>query len=131
MSLFANLKRRKVFRVAAAYIVAAWVVLQVVETVFPAFGMDDEAFRILVIALAVGLIPVSLLAWMFELTSKGLILDTATARGQQAPAERQRSNVNVIVISAAVVTLAVSGFMVMRAIDTHKQRSTIIPDKED
>ena len=126
MSLFANLKRRKVFRVAAAYIVAAWVVLQVVETVFPAFGMDDAAFRILVIALAVGLIPVSLLAWMFELTSKGLILDTATARGQQAPTERQRSNVNVIVISAAVVTLAVSGFMVMRAIDTHKQRSTII-----
>lgn len=126
MSLFADLKRRKVFRVAAAYLVAAWVILQVVETVFPAFGMDDAAFRILVIALAVGLIPVSLLAWVFELTSQGLKLDTATAMGKQAPAARQRSNVNFIVISVAVVSLAVSGFMVMRAIDSHKQRNSVI-----
>ncbi|MGA9573240.1 MAG: hypothetical protein WBS20_04745 [Lysobacterales bacterium] len=83
MSLFENLKRRKVFRVTAAYIVAAWIILQIVETVFPAFGLDDAAFRILVIALAVGLIPVVLLAWVFELTSQGIKLDSATADGTE------------------------------------------------
>ena len=54
MTLLADLERRKVFRVAAAYTIAAWLIVQVVETVFPAFGLDDAAFRILVIALVIG-----------------------------------------------------------------------------
>ena len=75
MSFLAELKRRKVFRVAAGYVVGAWVLIQVVETVFPAFGLDDASFRILVIALAIGLVPTVILAWAFELTRSGLRLD--------------------------------------------------------
>ena len=76
MSFIAELKRRKVFRVAVGYVVAAWLLIQVVETVFPAFGLDDESFRTLVIALAIGLIPVVILAWAFELTRAGLKFDS-------------------------------------------------------
>ena len=90
MSFFADLKRRKVFRVAAAYIVAAWVIVQFVETVFPAFGLDDAAFRILVIALAIGLVPVVLLAWVFELTSQGIKLDSAGADNETTSTPRRR-----------------------------------------
>ena len=113
MSFIADLKRRKVFRVAAAYIVAAWLVVQFVETVFPAFGLDDAAFRILVIALAIGLIPVALLAWVFELTGQGIKLDSAGADNEVTSAPRRFSNANIIAISVAVISLAVSGLMVM------------------
>lgn len=43
MSLYAELNRRNVIRVATAYVVAAWLVIQVVETVLPAFGFTDNA----------------------------------------------------------------------------------------
>jgi formylglycine-generating enzyme required for sulfatase activity/dienelactone hydrolase len=72
MSFVSELKRRKVFRVSAAYIVSAWLVIQVVETIFPAFGLDDAAFRTLVIILAIGFVPAVILAWALELTKSGL-----------------------------------------------------------
>lgn len=81
MSLFGELKRRKVFRVAAGYAVSAWVLIQVVETIFPAFGLDDAAFRLLVIVLAIGFIPAVILAWAFELTRSGLVRDRKTPGG--------------------------------------------------
>ena len=56
MSLYAELKRRNVLRVAAAYVVTAWLIIQVVETIFPAFGFGDAAVRVATIALAIGLV---------------------------------------------------------------------------
>ncbi len=72
MSFFADLKRRNVFRVATAYVIVGWLVIQVVETIFPAFGFGDAAVRIVVIVLAVGFVPVMIFAWVFELTPEGL-----------------------------------------------------------
>jgi len=57
MSLFSELRRRNVYRIAAAYAVAAWLIIQVVETIFPAFGFDDATTRYTVIALMIGFIP--------------------------------------------------------------------------
>ncbi len=75
MSLFNELKRRNVIRVTAGYVVLAWLVVQVVETIFPAFGFGDEAIRFVVIVFAVGFVPVVVLAWVFELTPDGLKKD--------------------------------------------------------
>jgi len=72
MSFFADLKRRNVFRVAAAYLVVAWLVIQVVETVFPAFGIGDAAIRLVVIVLAILFIPALIFSWAFEITPQGL-----------------------------------------------------------
>jgi hypothetical protein len=72
LSFFNELKRRNVFRAATAYVVAAWLIIQVIETIFPAFGFDDSAVRIAVIMLTVGFLPVVILAWAFELTPDGL-----------------------------------------------------------
>ena len=68
MSFVGELKRRNVIRVGAAYAVAAWLLIQVAETLFPLFGFDDTPARIVVIVLAIGLIPVLIAAWAFELT---------------------------------------------------------------
>jgi len=72
MSFLNELKQRNVLRVAAAYIVVSWLVIQVVETLFPVFGLSDAAIRVVVIVLAIGLFPILIFSWAFEITSEGL-----------------------------------------------------------
>lgn len=84
MSLVAELRRRNVLRFAAAYIAVAWLLIQVVETLFPVFGLSDAAIRAVVIVLAVGFVPAVIVAWAFELTPEGLIRDSEVDRGSAA-----------------------------------------------
>lgn len=72
MSLFDELKRRNVFRVATAYLVASWLIIQVAETILPAYGFGGEAIRLVISLLAVALVPVLAFSWVFEFTPKGL-----------------------------------------------------------
>ena len=72
MSLFAELKRRNVIRVALAYAAMAWLLIQVAETIFPVFGFGDAPVRAVVIVAAMGFFPSMALAWVFELTPAGL-----------------------------------------------------------
>ena len=71
-SFIKELKRRNVFRVAIAYAVAAWLLIQVADTTFPLFGFRDTPARIVVILLAIGFVPALIFAWAFELTPAGL-----------------------------------------------------------
>ncbi|MEQ8206496.1 MAG: hypothetical protein RIA65_09995, partial [Woeseia sp.] len=68
MSLYSEFSKRNVFRVGAAYLVAAWLLTQVAETLFPLFGFGDTPARIVVIMLAIGFIPALILAWAFRMT---------------------------------------------------------------
>ena len=75
LSFYQELKRRNVFRVGAAYLVMAWLLIQVTETIFPLFGFDDSPARIVVVILAIGFIPSLIFSWVFELTPEGLQKD--------------------------------------------------------
>jgi len=75
MSIFTELKRRNVFRVALFYIVAAWVVIQVAETLLPVFDVPDTAIRVIVLILALGFPLALVFSWVFELTPEGLKRD--------------------------------------------------------
>lgn len=72
MKLFSELKRRNVFRVGLLYIVVAWLVIQVAETVLPMFDVPDGVLRGLVIVLALGFVPAIVFAWVFEWTPEGI-----------------------------------------------------------
>ncbi len=72
MSLISELKRRNVLRIGAAYVVSAWLIIQVVETIFPIYGFSDAAIRYVITGLAVGLLPALVFAWAFELTPEGI-----------------------------------------------------------
>lgn len=72
MSFFKELKRRNVFRVGAAYLVAAWLLLQIVDVVGPILGLPDVLTRYLLFLLVVGFIPAIVIAWAFELTPEGV-----------------------------------------------------------
>src|SRR5210317_891061 len=72
MSLFTELKRRNVIRVAIAYIAGAWLLTEVSGTLFPVFGIPDWGVRFVVIVLALGFLPALIISWAYELTPKGL-----------------------------------------------------------
>ena len=76
MSLFAELKRRNVIRAGAAYLAFSWLLIQIIETLLPLFGISDDAARTVVVVLAIGFIPVMVVAWTFELTADGFRRET-------------------------------------------------------
>ena len=72
MSLYHELKRRNVIRVAIAYLALAWLVTEVAGTLFPAFGIPDWGIRFLVIVFALGFVPALIISWAYEITPEGL-----------------------------------------------------------
>ncbi len=113
MSLIAELKRRNVIRIAVGYIVAAWLVVQVVETIFPAFGFGDEAVRFVVIAFSVGFVPVVVLAWVFEWTPQGIRKDEGVERQGPAIAAEAKSwdRIVMVILAAAVAFFIVENIL--------------------
>ena len=80
MSLFSELKRRNVIRVATAYIVASWLIIQVIETIFPVFGFSDGSIRLIITILAIGFVPTLVFSWVFEITPEGLTKEVHVER---------------------------------------------------
>jgi TolB-like protein/tetratricopeptide (TPR) repeat protein len=75
LSFFNELKRRNVIRVGIAYVAVYWLLIQVMETVLPFFGISDAFIRSIIIILAIGIVPVLIAAWIFQLTPDGLKKD--------------------------------------------------------
>jgi TolB-like protein/class 3 adenylate cyclase len=69
---FGELKRRNVFRVAVAYLAAAWLLTEVSSTVLPLFGLPESGVRLIVVLLALGFIPTLVFSWAYEFTPEGL-----------------------------------------------------------
>lgn len=72
MSLFSELKRRNVIRVAIAYSVVAWVVIEVTSTVFPILSLPEWTVTLITVLLLAGFLPALVFAWAFELTPDGI-----------------------------------------------------------
>jgi hypothetical protein len=70
-NFFSELKRRNVYKVAVAYIVAGWALSQGIAQVFPIFDVPIWVIRLLVLLIIVGLPVALVLAWMFEITPSG------------------------------------------------------------
>jgi TolB-like protein/Flp pilus assembly protein TadD len=99
-SFFAELKRRNVYKVAVAYAVVGWLLVQVATQVFPFFEIPNWAVRLVVLLIIVGF-PISLvIAWAFEMTPEGI------KRTEVADAEHEHSRgktwIYVVLIGAAV-----------------------------
>jgi TolB-like protein/Flp pilus assembly protein TadD len=70
---FTELKRRKVYRVAVAYAVLAWLLIQIATQTFPFLDIPNWVVRLVIVLLAVGFPVAVLLSWAFDLTSKGVV----------------------------------------------------------
>ena len=71
-NFFAELKRRNVYKVAVAYAVVGWLLVQVATQVFPFFEIPNWAVRLIVLLIVVGFPVALVIAWAFELTPEGL-----------------------------------------------------------
>src|SRR6266849_3778580 len=71
-SFFAELKRRNVYKVAIAYIVAGWALAQGIAQVFPVFDIPNWVVRLIVLLIVIGFPIALILAWAFELTPEGI-----------------------------------------------------------
>src|SRR5256885_4468882 len=71
-SFFAELKRRNVYKVAVAYAVASWLLIQIATQVFPFFEIPNWAVRLVIIILIIGFPIALILSWAFEITPEGI-----------------------------------------------------------
>jgi len=78
LHLLAELKRRNVIRMGGLYLVGAWLFVQIAETLLPIFHTPDWVLQALVVLLALGLVPVLVFSWLYELTPDGLKRDSGT-----------------------------------------------------
>ena len=104
MDLLAELKRRNVVRVAGLYLVGAWLVVQVADTVFPAFGLPAWALRAVILVLAICLVPALVFAWLFELTPQGIKPDGDVLPGDPL-APRTARRMDRMILAALVLAL--------------------------
>lgn len=113
MGLISELQRRNVFRVAVAYLAAAWLVLQVAETLLPAYGFGDGAIRTLIALLGIGLAAALIFAWVFELTPEGLKLESDVDRSLSITRQtgKKLDRVIILVLSIALLYFAFDKFV--------------------
>jgi TolB-like protein/Tfp pilus assembly protein PilF len=123
VSIISELKRRNVLRAAAAYLVSAWLLIQVAETIFPLFGMGDAPARLAVILLALAFIPAMIFAWVFEFTPEGLKKDADVDRSMPAiRASGKRLDKAIM----ALLTLALLYFAVDKFLVTPEREARIV-----
>jgi len=110
---FEEVRRRKVYRVAAAYIVAAGFIIQISSAVFPAWELPNWAFRLVVVLLLIGF-PISLiLSWAYDVTAHGIQV-TPTV-----PGAHRRRNLIVLIAAGAIVSIC-AGFFLLPHVSAHK-----------
>jgi TolB-like protein len=120
MSFFAELKRRNVYKVAVAYIVAGWALAQGIAQVLPVFDTPNWLIRLLVVLIIIGL-PIALaMAWAFESTPQGL---KRTEEADAMPAEGARGRHAWIYVAIVGALLSIGLFFVGRYTAVIKQNA--------
>jgi len=105
-SFFNELRRRNVLRLAAAYALVAWILIEAGSVLLPTFGVPEWFFRAYVLIIFAGFFAALILAWVLEVTPDGVKFDHQVDRSQDTAPGRGKSN--TIIIALLVVALGVS-----------------------
>jgi TolB-like protein/Flp pilus assembly protein TadD len=106
---FQELQRRKVYRVATVYIIAAGFIIQIGSAVFPAWELPNWTLRLVVVLLLIGFPIALILAWAYDVTPQGI---QTTAR---VPGAHRRRNLILLVAASAIISTAAGFFLLPRA----------------
>jgi TolB-like protein/Flp pilus assembly protein TadD len=112
---FEEVQRRKVYRVAAAYIIAAGFIIQIGSAVFPAWELPNWAFRLLVVLLLMGFPIALILAWAYDVTPQGIRATPAPT----TPGSHRRRNL-IMLIATGVIISAAAGFFLLPRVSARK-----------
>jgi TolB-like protein/cytochrome c-type biogenesis protein CcmH/NrfG len=108
---FEEVQRRKVYRVAAAYIIAAGFIIQIGSAVFPAWELPNWAFRLVVVLLLIGFPIALILAWAYDVTPQGIRATPAPG----VPKARRRRNLIMLIAIGVIISAAAGFFLLPRA----------------
>jgi TolB-like protein/Tfp pilus assembly protein PilF len=117
---FEEVKRRKVYRVAAAYIIAGGAIIQLASATFPAWELPNWALRLVILLLLVGFPIALILAWAFDITVQGIRATPDTP----APRTRRRRNV-IMLVAIGVIISGATGFFLLPRVAAHKVDKSI------
>src|SRR5438094_7587769 len=101
-NFLAELKRRNVYKVAVAYAVVGWLVIQVSSTVLPTFHAPEWVVQTLVVLVAIGFPIALVIAWAFELTPEGLKRTEDVDRAATVRQPRKHAWFFVVLVGAAL-----------------------------
>jgi TolB-like protein/Tfp pilus assembly protein PilF len=118
---FEEVKRRKVYRVAVAYVVVAGGIIQLASAAFPAWELPNWALRLVIVLLLIGFPIALILAWAFDVTPQGI---RATPSAPATP--RRRRNVVALVASGIIVSAAAGFFLLPRASARKMEKSIAV-----
>jgi hypothetical protein len=124
-SFFTELKRRSVFRVGIAYLVTAWLLIQVADIVFPRIGLPDSAVTLVIALLAIGFIPALILAWAYEMTPEGVRREAEVDRSEAASQPGRKLDFAII----ALLIIALGYFVWESRFSPPQIEDNIIPDR--
>ncbi len=128
-NFFAELKRRNVYKVAVAYAVVAWLLMQIASQIFPFFEIPNWAVRLVVLLLVIGFPIALIIAWAFEATPEGI------KRTKAADATGQRSRggawiyIVLIGVALSVGLFFVGRYTAGRATPRPSEATAAIPQK--
>ena len=101
-NFFAELKRRNVYKVAVAYLVASWLLIQIATQVFPFFEIPNWAVRLVVLLLILGFPAALIFSWAFEITPEGIKRESEIGPGKSVTRKTGRKLVGLTVVLAVV-----------------------------
>jgi TolB-like protein/Tfp pilus assembly protein PilF len=112
---FEEVKRRKVYRVAAAYIIAAGGIIQLASAAFPAWELPNWSLRLVITLLLLGFPIALILAWAFDITAQGIRATPTPAM----PGSHRRRNI-IMLVATGVIISAAAGFFLLPRVSAHK-----------
>jgi len=118
-NFFAELQRRHVYKVGAAYAVAGWLVVQIVTQVFPIFEVSALAQRLIVLVIVAGFPITLILTWLFDITPKGIVrTDDLPATGESHAMQRERVGMDrkMNYVLALLLVTAIGYFVLDRTV---------------
>lgn len=106
-NLLSELRRRNILRIAAAYALSSWILIEAGSVLLPTFGASERFFQVYVVLVIAGFSAAVVFAWIFEWTPEGVKVDRPEARAaSEAPPARHR--LNYVIIALLAVALGVS-----------------------
>src|SRR3982751_5269344 len=118
-SFFTELKRRNVYKVAVAYAVVAWLLIQAASILFPTYEAPPWVMKVFIAVVAAGFPIALVIAWAFELTPEGLKRTEDVSAHEQRPSSRGK-----FVALVALVALLAAGMLAFQLLRPRSSAST-------
>jgi TolB-like protein/Tfp pilus assembly protein PilF len=123
VSFFSELKRRNVYKVAVAYAVVSWLLIQVATQVFPFFEIPNWAVRLVVLLLIIGFPIALILSWAFEITPEGIKRESEIEPNKSITHHTGRRIVGLTIVLAVIA----AGLLAFQLLHSRSSGNAVVP----